>query len=81
MDDALRLCDSLIAKSPLQANLHFYRGLLLDQISGHEAALGSMNRAIYLDREFVLAHYYLGTMLLKLGNLLARRSRCATCVD
>ncbi|HEX5471431.1 MAG TPA: hypothetical protein VFW73_06070, partial [Lacipirellulaceae bacterium] len=68
VEDALRLCIAMIAKTPLRAILHFYRGLLLDQMSGDGAALESLYRAIYLDREFVLAHYYLGTTLLKLGN-------------
>jgi chemotaxis protein methyltransferase CheR len=68
IEAALQLCDTLIIAYPLHANFHFYRALLLDQIAGHEAALESLNRAIYLDREFVLAHYYTGTTLLKLSN-------------
>lgn len=71
LESALQLCDSLIVAYPLQANFHFYRALLLDQIAGHKAALESLNRAIYLDREFVLAHYYTGTTLLKLSNSVA----------
>lgn len=68
IETALQLCDSLIAAKPLQATFHFYRALLLEQASGNEAAVEALNRAIYLDRELVLAHYYLGTTLLKLSN-------------
>jgi chemotaxis protein methyltransferase CheR len=68
VDAALRLCETLIAKHPLKPIYYFYQALLLDQVAGHDAALEALIKAIYLDREFDLAHYYLGLTQQKLGN-------------
>jgi chemotaxis protein methyltransferase CheR len=69
VEGALQLCLSLIFKEPLNAVLYFYSGLLFDQAGRHTAAADALSRAIYLDREFVLAHYYLGIVQQKLANV------------
>jgi chemotaxis protein methyltransferase CheR len=68
MDDALKICIGLIARKPLDAIGHFYQGLLLHQAQRDDAALKALNKAIYLNRDFVLAHYYAGLTQQKLGN-------------
>jgi chemotaxis protein methyltransferase CheR len=68
IEAALRHCDCLIARFPLDPHGYFYQALLLDQVSGHEAAQAALGKAIYLDRQFVLAHYYLGMTQHKLGD-------------
>ena len=68
VDAALQLCETLIAKHPLKPIYYFYQALLLDQVAGHDAALEALIKSIYLDREFDLAHYYLGLTQQKLGN-------------
>ena len=68
VDAALHFCETLIAKHPLKPIYYFYQALLLDQVAGHDAALEALIKAIYLDREFNLAHYYLGLTQQKLGN-------------
>jgi chemotaxis protein methyltransferase CheR len=68
VDGALKLCHSLAAKQPLNAILHFYSGLLLDQEACHSAAAHALGRAVYLDRDFVLAHYYLGIVQQKMAD-------------
>ncbi len=65
---ALHVCESMIAENRLNPVGYFYRALLLDQIAGHDAALDALSKAIYLDRDFDLAHYYLGLTQRKLGN-------------
>lgn len=69
VDAALALCQTLISGETLNAVPFFYQGLLLDQVAGHDAALDALNRAIYLDHEFVLAHYYLGLVQRKLADV------------
>lgn len=64
------LCNDLVARSPLVAGAHFYRGLVLEQRGDHAAAEQALRRAIYLDRRFVLAHYYLGLLAQKRGDYL-----------
>jgi chemotaxis protein methyltransferase CheR len=68
VNSALELSRTLIAKEPLNAVLHFYSGLLLDQAARHHAAEEALGRAIYLDRNFVIAHYYLALVQQKLAN-------------
>jgi chemotaxis protein methyltransferase CheR len=68
LDSALQLCSSLIANAPLNPAGYYYQALLLDQVSGHDAAVDALNKAIYLDRNFDLAHYFLGLTQQKLGN-------------
>jgi hypothetical protein len=41
----------------------------LDQVQGPGAALGALNKTIYVDREFALGHYYLGLTQQKLRNV------------
>ena len=68
VDTALRLCAALIARNRLNPTYYFYQALMLDQAAGPAAAVHALNKAIYLDREFVLAHYYLGRTREKLGQ-------------
>jgi chemotaxis protein methyltransferase CheR len=58
--EAAALCQQALARDGLNAALHFYRALVLEQLGDHGAAEHALRRAIYLDRGFVLAHYYLG---------------------
>jgi chemotaxis protein methyltransferase CheR len=68
MNGALALCRIHTTKEPLNPVLHFYSGLLLDQVARYSAAAEALGRAVYLDREFVLAHYYLGLVRQKLSD-------------
>jgi chemotaxis protein methyltransferase CheR len=69
IDDALSLCQSLIASHRLEPTYHFYQALLLDQIARHDEALDALQKAIYLDRQYLLAHYYLGLAQAKRGDM------------
>ena len=42
---------------------HFYHALVLEQMGRRQEAETALNRAIYLDRDFVLAHYHKGLLL------------------
>jgi chemotaxis protein methyltransferase CheR len=61
---ASELCQNLIARDPTSATLRYYEAMLAqvsDDLQGAEIAL---RRALYLDRNFILAHYRLGLLLL-----------------
>jgi chemotaxis protein methyltransferase CheR len=62
---ALKLCQQVLDAHPMDPVCHFYYALLLDQAAPHELAEGALRRAIYLDRDFALAHYYLGLVQIK----------------
>jgi len=69
--NALQLCRELVDGSPLEPQGHFYQALVLEQMGNAPESETSLRRAIYLDRGFVLAHYHLGLLLQRQGDLQA----------
>lgn len=68
-EEAGRLCAEMIARDPTSPRLHYYDAILRqvsDDLAGAEAAL---KRALYLDRNFVVAHHRLGMLLLGAGRI------------
>ncbi len=67
-EEAGRLCADMIGRDPTSPRLHYYDAILRqvsDDLAGAEAAL---KRALYLDRNFVVAHHRLGMLLLGAGR-------------
>jgi chemotaxis protein methyltransferase CheR len=69
IDAALQLCQNQVASQPLNPIGYFYEALLLDLLGQHSPALRSLQKAIYLDRKFVFAHYYSALIHEKLGHV------------
>jgi chemotaxis protein methyltransferase CheR len=67
-DEAILCCEQLIAIDNMNPIIHFHHALLLEQIRNHAEAERSLKAAIYLDRRYVLAHYYLGMFLQSRGD-------------
>ncbi|HYX40036.1 MAG TPA: CheR family methyltransferase [Oligoflexus sp.] len=63
---ALLAADDLILKDQLDARAYFLRGLALLQLGKDQDAEQALRKAIYLDRNFIIAHYHLGLIYLKL---------------
>jgi chemotaxis protein methyltransferase CheR len=59
---ASELCCEQLATGQLNPRLQFYFALVKEQLGEHEESARALRRAIYLDRNFVLAHYYLGLL-------------------
>jgi chemotaxis protein methyltransferase CheR len=68
-ENASRCCERLLERDNLNSTLHFYRALIMEQMKKHGVAEESLRRAVYLDRNSVLAHYYLGVVLQSRGEL------------
>lgn len=64
---AASVCKQLIEADPLNAAAHFTMGLILEHLGRASEAEGTLRRAIYLRRDFALAHYHLG-ICLQQGN-------------
>jgi chemotaxis protein methyltransferase CheR len=70
--DILNIIDSL---NPLVPQAHYLRALLYQQSSSWDEAKAALRRALYADRNFILAHYYMGELLYTEGKIeMARRS-------
>ena len=62
-DKAARHCKEILSADVCNAVAHYYHGLILHYSGARTDAEQAWRRAIYLDREFALAHYQLGLVL------------------
>jgi chemotaxis protein methyltransferase CheR len=61
--EAARRCRVLLGASTLDAAAHFTYALILEHSGRAGEVQPALERAIYLDREFALAHFYMGLCL------------------
>lgn len=70
-----KILDELDSVNPLVPQAHYLRALLHQQTHQFNDAKNALRRALYADRDFILAHYSMGELLYTEGNLvLAKRS-------
>ena len=67
-DAAWRLCRDEIGRHPLCAELFFYAALLEQALGRVADADADFRRAIYLCKQFAMAHYHLGLLLTDRGD-------------
>ncbi|WP_369058513.1 CheR family methyltransferase [Caulobacter sp. 73W] len=77
-DDALAQCRKAIGERPEAAELHFIEGVILQAVDRTADAEAAFRRALYLNREFALAHYHLGLLLAATGRKPSGRRALAT---
>lgn len=65
LDEALGWCDKAIAREKMNPELHYLRATILQEQGNVEASIAALKRALYLDPEFVLAHFALGNLALR----------------
>lgn len=70
---AAEICRAVLEADPLWAPAYFTMGLIFEHTSTPRESESAFRRAIYLDRRFAMAHYHLGTTLLKAGDADAAR--------
>ncbi|HYR59427.1 MAG TPA: CheR family methyltransferase [Chthoniobacteraceae bacterium] len=66
--DALAACDRALAADKLVPAHHYLRGVILQEQNALDEGAASLKRALYLDPDFVVAHFALGHLLLRLGR-------------
>jgi len=67
-EKAETLCCQMLEDAPLDPVLHHYHGMVLEQMGRLPDSEQALRRAIYLDRNFILPHYHLGLLGLRLGD-------------
>ena len=60
LESAAQLCERLLDREKLNPVAYFYHALILEQMGRRRETQEALRRAIYLDRNFIIAHYYLG---------------------
>ena len=66
--EALAACDKAISVEKLSAASHYLRGVILHEQNEIEEAASAMKRALYLDHDFIVAHFALGNLMLRQGR-------------
>ena len=71
--EAIALCDLAIALDKVDPSTHYLRAIVLNEQGNQDQASQAFGRAIYLDSNFVLAHFALGNLARASGAGLAAR--------
>lgn len=67
--DVHEILDAIDNINPLVPQSHYLRALLHQESAAWDDAKASLRRALYADRNFALAHYYMGELLYTEGNI------------
>lgn len=66
--DALTLVQDNLKVYSLDQSLHYAEGLIHEEIGDNESAVAALQKAIYLDSGFIMAHFALQSILRRLGR-------------
>jgi chemotaxis protein methyltransferase CheR len=73
LEDAVHWCKRAVSADKCDPRLHYLLAIILDERKSVEEAKASLKRALYLDHDFVLAHFALANLSLRLGNIAEAR--------
>jgi chemotaxis protein methyltransferase CheR len=68
LEEALIWAERLVAADKLNADYHYFHGTILQEKGNLNEAVSAMQRAVFLNPKFVLAHFSLGNLALKKGK-------------
>jgi chemotaxis protein methyltransferase CheR len=66
--EAAECCEKAIAADKLNPACHYLLAAIQQELGQHDGAVQSLMRALYLDADFVLAHFALGNLRLARGQ-------------
>ena len=66
---ALEWCEKALAADKLNAGCHYLRAMILQEQAAEEEAAVSLQRTLYLDPKFAMAHFSLGNLALRQGKV------------
>ncbi len=61
--EALALCEEAIGYEKLNPALHYLQATILQEMGRSDAAVDALQRAVYIDQDFAMAHFALGHLL------------------
>jgi chemotaxis protein methyltransferase CheR len=62
LSEALQWCEKAIAADKMNVSNHYLNATILQEQGQHDIAIQSLMRALYLEPDFVLAHFALGNL-------------------
>ena len=66
-------CGRAVDLHPLSEELHFLHAVLLIDLNRTERAIQALRRVIYLDRSLAIAHFTLGSLMIRTGDTTTAR--------
>jgi chemotaxis protein methyltransferase CheR len=69
LEEARLLCDKGLEIDKTDYSLYYLNATVKQEQGNDEEAISSLRRAIYFDHNFVLAHFLLGNLSIKRGNI------------
>ena len=73
LGEALSACEQALTVDKLNPGLHYLGAIILQELNQVDTAMAALRRALYLDPNFVLAHFTLGNLSMRQGNTMAAR--------
>ena len=68
LDEAREICEKVLSSDKLNHRMYYLLATILLEQGNDEKAISCLNRTIYLDQNFVLAHFLLGNISNKIKN-------------
>jgi chemotaxis protein methyltransferase CheR len=68
LDEAKLLCEKGLELDKSDHSLYYLAATVMQELGNDEEAISSLRKAIYLDHNFVLAHFLLGNISIKKGQ-------------
>jgi chemotaxis protein methyltransferase CheR len=66
---SLEWCEKALSADKLDSGLYYLRAMILQEQGAVGGATKSLKQALYLDGDFVLAHFALGNLALRQGKI------------
>ena len=73
LGEALAACEGAISADKLDPGLYYLCATILQEQNREDEAMAALKRALYLDPNFVLAHFALGNLVQRQGNAAAAK--------
>jgi chemotaxis protein methyltransferase CheR len=68
LEKALSICNETIAINKLAHGLYFLRASILQELGKVSEAIASLKQSIYINPDYIMGHFMLGNLFLRLGN-------------
>ena len=73
LEDAFHWCEKAVSAEKFNPHLHYLLAVILAEQKKGEEAKASLKKALYLDPDFVLAHFALANLSLRRGKIAEAR--------
>jgi chemotaxis protein methyltransferase CheR len=81
LGEALQLCEKTLAANKLDPGLHYLRATIFQEQNLVGEAVACLRQALYLEPNWVMAHFALGNLMLRQNNLRAAKKSFANVLD